>query len=173
MKKVLFVLLLLVLIGVSVFILSKKRDGELKFRTEKVVKGENTIHCNRHRYSKCGYHRKRRCPGVGACQKVVRGFQLSRKTDQVIAIIDPATFEEQVNQARANLAAAVAAYDKAVATVNDTKRTFGREEELFKRDLVARADRDTAETNYLTAKAGVSAAKAQIDRTKRPSSKPR
>jgi len=82
---------------------------------------------------------------------------------EVIAQIDPALFEAQVAQARANLANAKANLDKAEATLVDARRTMDRYKELFARNLVARSDLDTAETNYATDAASVAAAKTQID----------
>jgi RND family efflux transporter, MFP subunit len=87
------------------------------------------------------------------------------KDGQLIAQIDPATFEAQVGQAKANLCSAKANLQKAEATLIDSERTMNRNQELFSKGLIARSDFDTAETNYETAKASVSAAKAQIAQT--------
>jgi HlyD family secretion protein len=85
---------------------------------------------------------------------------------QVIAQIDPATFESQVQQAQANLLVAQANQDKASASLTDTKRTFERNKELFAKNLIPRSDLETAETNFESARAQVSAARAQIEQAK-------
>lgn len=85
------------------------------------------------------------------------------KKGQVIALIDPALFQAQVDQARANLANAKANVDKAAATEADAKRTWERYKDLYARDLVAKSLMDTAETAYLTARASAAAARTQVD----------
>jgi HlyD family secretion protein len=80
----------------------------------------------------------------------------------MIARIDPALFEAQVNQAKANLLSSKANLDKAEATSVDVKRTMERNKELLAKNLIAQSDLDTAETNYETANASVSAAKSQV-----------
>ncbi|MGB8959688.1 MAG: efflux RND transporter periplasmic adaptor subunit [Candidatus Aminicenantales bacterium] len=82
---------------------------------------------------------------------------------QMIARIDPALFQAQVDQARANLANAKANLDKAAATEVDAKRTWDRYVNLFGRDLVAKSQMDAAETAYLTDRASTLAAKSQVD----------
>ena len=85
---------------------------------------------------------------------------------QVIAQIDPSTFESQVQQAQANLLLAQANLEKATTAVVDTKRTFERNRELFSKNLIPRSDLDTSETNYDSARAQVSASKAQVEQAK-------
>lgn len=84
---------------------------------------------------------------------------------QVIALIDPALFQAQVAQARANLSSAQANLDKAAATEVDAKRTWDRYVNLFGRDLVAKSQMDASETAYLTAHASTVAAKSQVDQS--------
>jgi HlyD family secretion protein len=84
---------------------------------------------------------------------------------EVIALIDPALFQAQVDQARANLANAKANLTKAAATEADAKRTWDRYKSLFERNLVAKSQMDTAETSYLTAAASTVAARTQVDQT--------
>ena len=55
---------------------------------------------------------------------------------------------------------------KAEAAVVDTKRTLERNKTLFARNLIAKSDLDTAETNYQSAEAQLSASKAQVAQTK-------
>ena len=84
---------------------------------------------------------------------------------QVIALIDPAVFQAQVAQARANLSNAKANLEKAAATEADAKRTWDRYVSLFGRSLVAKSQMDTSETAYLTARASTAAAKSQVDQS--------
>ncbi len=110
----------------------------------------------------------------GTIKELAVDFNSVVRRGQVIARIDPALFEAAVNQARADARAAQstvlnqaaqvehartnidnarAAYAearaqtaKALVAVVDARRTLGRQTELFRRDLVAAADRDAAQT---------------------------
>ncbi len=102
----------------------------------------------------------------GTIKTLYVDFNSRVRKGQIIAQIDPATFESQVQQAQANLLSAQAGLDKANTALVDAKRTFERNKELFSKNLIPRSDLDTAETNYESAKAQVSAAKAQIEQTR-------
>ncbi len=102
----------------------------------------------------------------GTISKLYVDFNSPVKKGQILAQIDPATFQAQVDQARANLLAARANVQKAEAAVVDTKRTLERNKTLFARNLIAKSDVDTAETNYLSAEAQLSASKAAVAQTK-------
>ena len=93
-------------------------------------------------------------------------FNSRVKKGQLIAQIDPSTFEAQVQQAEANLHSAQANLDKSNTALVDAKRTFERNKELYSKNLVPKSDLDTAETNYESAKAQVNSSKAQIEQTK-------
>jgi HlyD family secretion protein len=93
-------------------------------------------------------------------------FNSRVKKGQIIAQIDPATFESQVQQAEANLHSAVANLDKSQTALADAKRTFDRNTELFSKNFVARSDLDTSETNYNSAKAQLGYAQAQVEQAK-------
>lgn len=85
---------------------------------------------------------------------------------QVIALIDPESFQAQVEQSRANLSAARADLDKAKAALADAERTLRRNRELFAKGLISASEADTATTNFDTAKAQVSAAAARVDQAR-------
>lgn len=165
MKKIFIISIIIVALTVAVFILLRSRGQEIKFRTEKVARGdiETTVTAT---------------GAVNAVTTVLVGTQVSGtikniyvdfnspvKKGQRIAQIDPATFEAQVAQARANLLSARANLEKAEAILADAKRTTERSRELFSKNLIARSDLDTAETNFETAKASVNVAKSQIAQT--------
>ncbi|MDA8155007.1 MAG: efflux RND transporter periplasmic adaptor subunit [Actinomycetota bacterium] len=98
----------------------------------------------------------------GTIKKLYADFNSKVKKGQLLALIDPATFEAQVGQAQANLFSAQANLDKAKATEVDAKRTMLRNKTLLAQNLVAQSDFDTAQTNYLTAQASTEAAKGQV-----------
>lgn len=165
MKKILIGILIAAVLGIAAFFSFGNKEKEVNFRTEKVVTGDiiSTVTAT---------------GTVNAVTTVLVGTQVSGtikniyadfnspvKKGQVIALIDPATFDAQVAQARANLLSAKANLEKSEATLVDSKRTMERNRELFSKNLIARSDLDTAETNYETAKAQVSVSKAQVAQT--------
>jgi HlyD family secretion protein len=89
-------------------------------------------------------------------------FNSPVKAGQLIATIEPSLFRAAVAQARANLAAGKAAFDKAVANRTLADLTYGREQILLGQKLVARADLDAAEAQALSSRADVDAARANL-----------
>lgn len=162
MKKILIGISVIIVLAIVLFIAFRKKDNGLNFKTEKISKGDIV-----EMVTASG--------NVNAVTTVLVGTQVSGtiktiyadfnspvKNGQLIAQIDPATFEAQVEQARANLLSAKANLEKADASFIDAKRTMERNKALFSKDLIARSEVDTAETNYETAKAQINASKAQI-----------
>src|SRR2546423_13515172 len=112
----------------------------------------------------------------GQIKELLVDFNSVVKKGQVIARIDPQIFAAQVNQAKADVETAKAAVLNQAATVEkakadvenaraalaqgkaqtakadaaqaDSKRILERNAELFNRQLIAQADRDTAQANY-------------------------
>src|SRR3990170_8447214 len=117
MKKILIGIIILIIITAGVFVLFRDKEPEIKFRTINVSKGDI-----REIVTASGT--------VNAVTTVLVGTQVSGtikniyvdfnspvKNGQLIAQIDPAIFEAQVAQARANLLAATANVEKAVVAV--------------------------------------------------------
>ncbi len=89
-------------------------------------------------------------------------FNSRVKKGQIIAEIDPSTFQAQVDQAAANVLAAKANVEKAKATLQDSARISDRNAQLFSRNLIARGDLDTSQANRDTNAAQVAASVAQV-----------
>jgi len=116
----------------------------------------------------------------GTIKALYADFNSQVKEGQIIAQIDPALFQAQVDQAkanvlntqanllnaRANLENAKANLVKAEVAVVDTKRTLDRNQPLVEKKVIAQATMDTAQTNYDTAVAQQESAKAQIESAK-------
>ncbi|MEW6714015.1 MAG: efflux RND transporter periplasmic adaptor subunit [Nitrospirota bacterium] len=165
MKKIFIGILTAALIGVAAFYLFRGDKDEMNFRTEKAARGDivSAITAS---------------GAVNAVTTVLVGTQVSGtvkniyvdfnsivKQGEVIAQIDPALFEAQVAQAKANLLAAKANVEKAEIARIDAERTLNRQKELFAKNLIAKSDLDSAGTAYDAAVAQVSAAKAQMAQT--------
>lgn len=164
MKKAIWPIIGVLLIAAVAAFFFFKNDGDSKksLKTEKITRGEivSTVTAS---------------GTVNAVTTVLVGTQVSGtlkdiyvdfnsrvKKGQLIAKIDSATFEAQVEQAKANLLSAQANLEKAAAALLDAKRGMDRSRELFSKNMVAKSELDTSETNHETAKAQVSVAKAQI-----------
>jgi len=165
MKKILVGLVVIMALGAGIYFLFRSDQDDRKYRTEKVTRGDivSTITAT---------------GAVNAVTTVLVGTQVSGtikhiyvdfnspvKKGQLIAQIDPAIFEAQVAQAKANVLSAKANVEKAAVALTDAKRTLNRQRELFARNLIARSDVDAAETASDTAGTQVSAAKAQLGQT--------
>jgi HlyD family secretion protein len=113
----------------------------------------------------------------GTIKALYADFNSRVKEGQVIAQIDPAIFQAQVDQARAgvltnqanllssqsNIENAKANLVKAEVAVLDAKRTLDRNLPLVEKKVIAQATMDTAQTNYDTAVAQRDIAKAQVE----------
>ena len=134
MKKILIGSVIVIVLGVVCFLLFKQKENGLKFKVEKITRGEIVSSVTA-------------TGTVNAVTTVLVGTQVSGtiktlyvdfnspvKKGQIIAQIDPATFEAQVGQARANLFSAKANLVKSEATVIDAKRTMERNRELVSRE---------------------------------------
>ncbi|MCF7221945.1 efflux RND transporter periplasmic adaptor subunit [Marilutibacter chinensis] len=82
---------------------------------------------------------------------------------QVIARIDPSTYEAQIAQGDASVASARASLATAEAALANAEADYRRKSELVGRQLVARSDADLALAARDQARAQVAAARAQID----------
>jgi len=116
----------------------------------------------------------------GTIKALYADFNSQVKEGQVIAQIDPAIFEAQVEQGRAsvlnaqanllnaqaNLENAKANLTKADVAVLDAKRTLDRNQPLLEKKIIAQATMDTAQTNYDTAVAQRDVAQAQVESAK-------
>src|SRR5437870_347085 len=124
----------------------------------------------------------------GQIKELFVDFNSPVKKGQLIARIDPETFEAKVNQAQAEVDSAVATVlnqqaqveraradvenakaalaegkaqtAKAQVAAVDTKRDLDRKSELFKRELIAKSDLDTSQAGYDSAVAAHDATKA-------------
>lgn len=88
------------------------------------------------------------------------------KKGQLIAEIDPAAFEAQLGQARANLLAARAALKQAEADRTDSRRNLERMRKLHEELVIGQSELDAAETRHAVAEAQVGVARAQVVQSK-------
>lgn len=162
MKKIGIAILLIVALSIAAFLALRNKEEALKFRTEKVIRGDIEAAVTATGTLNAVTTVLVGTQVSGTIKNIHADFNSPVKKGELIAEIDPAAFEAQAEQARANLLTARANLEKSVVALTDTERTMNRSKELFSKDFVARSELDTAETNYATAKAQVSASKAQV-----------
>jgi HlyD family secretion protein len=102
----------------------------------------------------------------GAIQRLFVDFNSPVKKGEVIAQIDPALFNAQVEQTKGNFLNAEANVEKAKADLADAKRTLERNRQLVKDGIIAQSDFDAAETKYQEAVAGLKAVEGSVTQTR-------
>ena len=155
---------------------SRTGDGEVRYRTAKVERGpiaavvvaSGTL--NAVTTVQVGSQIS------GQVKEIYADFNTAVKKDQVIARIDPATFELRVNQARADLDSASGAVDVARAglaaqqaelgrvrvTLVDAQRDVERKKQLVDKKFISPAELDKAVVVLDTTREQIKAVQAQI-----------
>ena len=100
----------------------------------------------------------------GQVTEVLADFNDRVARDQVIARIDPSTFDAQIAQGDAGVRSARASLATAEATLRNAQADYTRKAALAEDQLVARADADLARAALDQARAQVGAAQAEITR---------
>lgn len=162
MKKIIIAAVILIIASVGFCTLVKHKNNQVKYITETVGRGDI-----KSMVSATGT--------VNAVTTVLVGTQVSGtikqllvdfnspvKKGQLLATIDPSTFEAQVQQAKANLLLAEANLEKARVTVQDAKTNLERNKTLFARNFIAKIELDNSETAYLSSLAQLKASEAQV-----------
>lgn len=98
----------------------------------------------------------------GTIQRLFVDFNSRVKKGEIVAQIDPVLFQAQVEQAKATLAHDQANVEKAGVALVDAKRNLRRMEELLSLNLISQSEKDTSQTAYDSAAAGLKAAQAQV-----------
>ena len=98
----------------------------------------------------------------GRVKELYADFNSPVTKGQLIALIDPAPFESQLEQARANLLSAQAALAKSEATLKEAGRDLERKRQLFKNHVIGKSEIDAEETNEAVAQAQVGLSRAQV-----------
>lgn len=166
MKKIIIAVIILIIILAGALVFFNKKDKAPQYTTQTADRGDI-----RATVSATGT--------VNAVTTVLVGTQVSGtikqlfvdynstvKKGQLLAQIDPSSFEAQVAQASANLSLARANLEKSKVAVRDTITTFERNKILYAKNFISKSDLDTSETNYLSALAQVKASEAQVEQAR-------
>jgi HlyD family secretion protein len=98
----------------------------------------------------------------GQVTEVLVDFNSEVRRDQVLARIDPSTYEAQIEQGGAQIAAARASLAQAQAALRNAELDYRRKADLGTQRLVAQADVDLSRAALDQARAQVNATQAQI-----------
>ncbi|MDB5423417.1 MAG: efflux transporter periplasmic adaptor subunit [Phenylobacterium sp.] len=98
----------------------------------------------------------------GQIRDVRVDFNDQVRKGQVLAVLDPQTYQTRVAQGQADVQAGVAALRQAEAQVANAKADYDRKNTLVAKGIYAPSALDTATAAYKTGVAGVSAARAKI-----------
>ncbi len=98
----------------------------------------------------------------GQITEVLVDFNDEVKKDQVLARIDPSTYQAQIEQGSAQIAAARAALSQAEATLRNAELDYRRKADLGTQKLVAQSDVDLARAALDQARAQVASSRSQI-----------
>jgi len=98
----------------------------------------------------------------GQVLEVLADFNDQVTEGQVLARIDPKTYQTQIEQGNAQIASAQASLRQAQATLANAEADYQRKAALVDRQLIARADIDLAKAALDQARAQVNSAQAQI-----------
>ncbi|MFA6986322.1 MAG: efflux RND transporter periplasmic adaptor subunit, partial [Arenimonas sp.] len=98
----------------------------------------------------------------GTLQSVEVDFNDTVTKGQVIARIDPSTFQARLEQASATLSSTRAGLSEAQAVARNAELDYTRKADLLKRQLIARTDADQALAARDQARARIVSARAQV-----------
>jgi len=191
MKRISTLVIVAALVGLGVwgYFYAQSRGAAPKYRTTKVERGPLTAAVSSTGNLNAVTTVQVGSQVSGQIKDLYADFNTMVKKNQVIARIDPEVFEAKVNQAKADvesaqatvanqvaqvekakadvenarsaLAEAKANTAKAQVTVLDSRRDLERKTELFKRELIAKSDLDTAQAASDSALAMLDASKAK------------
>ncbi len=163
MKKIIIAVVILIIFLVGVFFFFNKRDKGPQYITQSADRGDI-----RATVSATGTVNAVTTVLVGTqvsgtIKKLLVDYNSTVKKGQLLAQIDPASFDAQLAQASANLSLARANLEKSRVAVRDTITTFERNKILYAKNFISKSDLDTSETNYLSALAQIKASEAQVE----------
>lgn len=98
----------------------------------------------------------------GLMKEIYVDYNTEVKKGQLLAQIDPATFQAQVDQNLAQINNAEANLAKLNAEMVYAQKTYNRYKNLYSKNFIARSELDQAESEYLAKKASIGAQKASI-----------
>ncbi len=148
MKKAVIAFMILVLAGAGIAIYARGRDNAPKFKTAAVTRGDlrSTVTATGTLNAVTTVLVGTQVSGM--IKKLHADFNSPVKKGEIVAEIDPATFEAQVASAKANLAQTKAIVEKDKAMLADAARIRDRNRTLSARGYIAQSDLTASEATH-------------------------
>ena len=102
----------------------------------------------------------------GLIKAIYVDYNSEVKKGQLLAQIDPATFEATVKQNLAQINSAEADMARIQAVTEMSRKTYTRYKNLYAKNFIAKSELDQAESDYLSNLAQVGAARAKINQSR-------
>lgn len=102
----------------------------------------------------------------GLMKEIYVDYNSEVKKGQLLAQIDPATFQAQVDQNQAQINNAEANLAKLNAEMVYAKKTYDRYKNLYDKNFIAKSELDKAESEYLSKRASIGAQRASISQAR-------
>ena len=102
----------------------------------------------------------------GLIKAIYVDYNSEVKKGQLLAQIDPATFEATVEQNLAQINSAEAEMARIQAVTEMSRKTYNRFKNLYAKNFIAKSELDQAESDYLSNLAQVGAARAKINQSR-------
>jgi len=170
MKKKLTVgaVILVVLVGaiLGYTLIKKGKSSQVKYRTEALAKGdvESTVttsgSLNPVDTVDVGSQVSGKIAILGA------DFNSKVKKGQLLAQLDLDLLQAKVDQAESSYKSRVASLDQAKLGLDNSLKKFNRSKELFAKNQISIEEMETAESNYLNAKASVVSSESALSQAK-------
>ncbi|MEI7475395.1 MAG: efflux RND transporter periplasmic adaptor subunit [bacterium] len=161
MKKIIIGVVLILGALATFFILTNSDKGP-KFKTESIIKGDIVETVTASGTVNPVISTSVGTQTSGVIKSIYVDFNSPVRKGQLLAQIDPAIVETQVEQSRANLYNAQANLQKAQSIMVNDQKTYNRNKSLYEKNFIAKSDVDLAESNYKANKALVASSQAQI-----------
>ncbi len=161
-RKLYIAILIIAVLTAAVFLITKKIKSRIHYQTKsltqctitQVVEASGTI--NPVNTVSVG------STVSGLIKAIYVDYNSVVKKGQLLAQIDPATFEATVEQNLAQINSAEADMAKVQAETEMSRKTYNRYKNLYRKNFIAKSELDQAESDYLSNLAQVGSAKAKI-----------
>jgi HlyD family secretion protein len=157
-----WILVLAAVAGAAAFFIFRKETPRIQYRSTPLERGDITAKVTASGILSALVTVQVGSQVSGRVQAIFADFNSKVKKGQLIAKIDPLLFEAAIRQADANRSAALGNLEKARAQELEARRQYERLKPLAERKLLSASELDTAEANWVGAKAQIRSAQGAL-----------
>jgi len=167
-KTVWIAVIVVIVVGLvlGVTLIKKGKAGDVQYRKEAVGRGDiqslvvTTGTLNPIELVEVGSQVS------GKIEKLNADYNSVVKKGEIVAELDLENLQMKIQQNEASYNSKVAALEQAKVSLDQLKNKYERAESLYAKQLLSIEDKETAQANYLDAKAGVMSAEAAVAQAK-------